>query len=114
MADEREVRVQAWPDIPAKLEHQGAEGNPVKMRVGFDPEPPATVVLRTQPEGALDVQMAMQLLAERPVPLCIRLCEPICVTSEYRIAVDIFDRPVMNVTVRGTTRFAECDDEGPT
>jgi|tagenome__1003787_1003787.scaffolds.fasta_scaffold20935338_2 hypothetical protein len=111
MAEETDVRLLAWPAEPAQLQHRGSAEEPVELRVGFAPDSPAAVVLRTDPEGSLDVRMTMQVRAEEPVPLCIRVCEPICVTSEYRIAVDIFDRPVMSVTVRGTTRFAECDEE---
>ena len=112
MAEEQDIRVTQWPEGPARLVHQGDAESPVPLRVGFEPDTPATVVLRTQPEQQLDVRMAMLLAAQRPVPLCISVCEPICVTSEYRIGVEIFDRPVMSITVRGTTKFANCDVEG--
>jgi hypothetical protein len=111
MAEEQDVRVTQWPEGPARLVHQGDPESAVGLRVGFEPDAPAAVVLRTEPERQLDVRMAMLLAAERPVPLCITVCEPICVTSEYRIGVEIFDRPVMSITVRGTTRFAGCDGE---
>src|SRR3954454_23883642 len=109
MAEEWDVRLLAWPPEPAQVQHRGSAEEPVELRVGFAPDPPAAVVLRTSPGEQFDVRMAMQMRADDPVPLCIRLCEPLCVTSEYRISIDIFDRPVMSVTVRGTTRFAECD-----
>lgn len=111
MAEERDVRITAWPADPAVLQHRGDPEQPVDLRVGFAPDAPAAVLVRTDPERSLDVRMGMEVQAARPVPLCIRLCEPICVSSDYRIAVSIFDRPVMSITVRGTTRFAECDEK---
>src|SRR3954452_2924478 len=81
MAEETDVRLLAWPAEPAQLQHRGSAEEPVELRVGFAPDSPAAVVLRTDPEGSLDVRMTMQVRAEEPVPLCIRVCEPICVTS---------------------------------
>jgi hypothetical protein len=42
--------------------------------------------------------------------LCITVCEPICAQSDYTIAIDIFDKPVASITVRGNTKFYACPD----
>jgi hypothetical protein len=55
--------------------------------------------------------MSVTLQGNEPFPVCIKLCEPICVKSEYTIAIDIFDRPVGVVTLRGTTRLFACPEE---
>jgi hypothetical protein len=47
----------------------------------------------------------------KPVKLCVSVCEPICAQSEYTIAIDIFDRPVASITVRGTTKLFNCSDK---
>ena len=45
------------------------------------------------------------------VPVCIKLCEPICAESKYEIGIEIFDRPVGKITVGGLTRFFNCRDK---
>jgi hypothetical protein len=47
------------------------------------------------------------------VPVCIRVCEPICARSDYTIAVTLFDRPVASITVSGTTRIENCGGTPP-
>jgi hypothetical protein len=42
------------------------------------------------------------------VPVCIRVCEPICARSDYTIGITVFDRPVASITVSGTTRIENC------
>jgi hypothetical protein len=55
--------------------------------------------------------MAMNLRAPETLPLCIRLCEPICAESNYTIGISIFDRPVITITLRGKTRLFGCREE---
>jgi len=45
------------------------------------------------------------------IPVCIRVCEPICARSDYSIGITVFDRPVATINVSGTTRIDNC---GPT
>jgi hypothetical protein len=45
------------------------------------------------------------------VPICIRMCEPVCARSEYAIGITIFDRPVATITVSGETRLFNCDEK---
>jgi hypothetical protein len=44
------------------------------------------------------------------LPVCIRVCEPICIQSDYTVGVTIFDRPVASITVQGLTRVFNCGD----
>lgn len=59
----------------------------------------------------MQVEMAMLMSSRDPVKLCISVCEPICAQSEYTIGIDIFDRPVASITVRGTTKLFNCSDK---
>jgi hypothetical protein len=45
------------------------------------------------------------------VPVCIRVCEPICARSEYTIGITLFDRPVAAITVTGETRLFSCHEK---
>ncbi|MGZ4722761.1 MAG: hypothetical protein ACXV8L_00965 [Ilumatobacteraceae bacterium] len=64
------------------------------------------------PKGPLDSRIALDMMSTRePVAVCIKLCEPICVKSEYVISIDIFDRPVSTITLRGKTTFYNCPEE---
>jgi hypothetical protein len=45
------------------------------------------------------------------VPVCIKLCEPICADSRYEIGIDIFERPVAKITIGGVTRFFNCREK---
>jgi hypothetical protein len=42
------------------------------------------------------------------IPVCIRVCEPICARSDYTIGITLFDRPVATINVSGTTRIENC------
>jgi hypothetical protein len=98
MAEDQDVRIVSWPEEgAANLSHR------------FEEESPARVIVRT--EDGFDVDMAMRISAKEAVPLCIKLCEPICVRSEYTIGIEIFDRPFASITVRGQTNFANCRDD---
>jgi hypothetical protein len=97
--DEQLVRILEWPkEEPALLEHR------------FDADAPANVIVRTD-EGPLSVDMAMNVTARETIPVCIKVCEPICAASEYTIAIDVFDRPVASITIKGLTRLFNCERE---
>lgn len=53
---------------------------------------------------------AISVAVREPIPVCIKLCEPICARSEYTIGIDIFDRPVAAITVKGLTKLFGCDE----
>jgi hypothetical protein len=45
------------------------------------------------------------------IPVCLRVCEPICARSDYQIGITIFDRPVATISVSGETRIFNCDEK---
>ncbi|HML24435.1 MAG TPA: hypothetical protein PKD09_22465 [Aggregatilinea sp.] len=110
MADEQTIHIVSWPPEPARLAHEFAEGDPLSVSVGFE-DTPAHVIVASLPERPLQVAMNMALRAAEPVPLCISLCEPICIDSSYTIGITIFDRPVISITIRGRTRLSGCREE---
>jgi hypothetical protein len=65
------------------------------------------------PPEPLSINAAMDsaLTVRGDVPVCIRLCEPICAKSDYAIGITIFDRPVATITVSGLTRLFNCDEK---
>lgn len=108
MAEERLVRIQEWPKEPARLQHTFDAEQPCPVTLSFE-DSPANVILHTR--EPLSVDMRMALTAREDIPLCIKICEPICARSEYTIGIDIFDRPVAAITVRGQTKLMGCDDK---
>ncbi|MDX6400571.1 MAG: hypothetical protein QOF27_1177 [Gaiellaceae bacterium] len=97
--DEELVRIVEWPKDRALLDHR------------FEADAPAHVVVRSD-EQPFQVEMGMNLSARDVIPVCIKVCEPICAESAYTIAIDIFDRPVAAITIKGLTRLFNCGDEG--
>ena len=110
MADEHDVRILSWPKEPAGLQHHFDPGQPVPVSISFQPSP-ARMVVSTEPNRRLAVDMDMNLRAPETLPLCIKLCEPICAESNYTIGISIFDRPVISITIRGKTRLSSCREE---
>jgi hypothetical protein len=107
MADEQTVRIVEWPKEPAALQHGFDGEQPVPVSIDFDQG--ASIAVQTPDPIGVDMRMA--LTARDDVPLCIKICEPICARSEYTIAIDVFDRPVALVTIRGKTTLYACDDK---
>lgn len=108
MAESSDVRVVSWPeDEPLKVEHS-VGGGTLPVRLAVD----ATPIMARVASGdrPLDVAMRLAVNADDPMPLCVTICEPLCVTSDYIIAIEIFDRPVATIRVRGRTRVAPCDE----
>jgi len=71
------------------------------------------ITITTWPREPLNVNATGEatLTIRQQVPVCLRLCEPICATSEYTDNVTIFDRPVATITVAGITRLTNCDEK---
>ncbi|MBV6522807.1 MAG: hypothetical protein MNPFHGCM_02957 [Gemmatimonadaceae bacterium] len=78
-----------------------ANGETTNINILSWPKEPATVNQATDSTIAVRGQ----------VPICIRVCEPICARSEYAIGITIFDRPVATITVSGETRLFNCDEK---
>lgn len=105
--EEIKVHIDSWPIKSAKLEHKIDQDKSFPISLSFEKNP-ANVIIHTSQEKPLYVDMNMKLSAKETIPLCIKLCEPICARSNYRIGIDIFDRPVASVSLKGETRIYNC------
>ncbi len=112
MAEEQHVRILAWPEGPAHLEHRFEMEKPCPITVSFE-QTPARVVLASDPQQPVNINMNMRVSAREPIPLCIKVCEPICARSDYMIGINIFDNPFASITVRGITRLFNCNEQPP-
>lgn len=110
MAEEHDVRILEWPKDAARLEHHFDPKQPCPVSVSFD-KTPVNVIVASTPERTLNVNMNMALRVSDTLPLCIKLCEPICARSDYTIGITLFDRPIVSITIRGTTRLFNCNEE---
>ncbi len=109
MAEEKDIRIVSWPKEPAALEHRFDPDEPCPVSISFD-ETPAQVVIRTDPQQKLDVNMDMDIRAKNPIPVCISMCEPLCLDSDYTIGINIFDNPFSTIRVRGRSKLSNCRD----
>ena len=78
--------------------------------VSWPPEP-AQVTHLTDPERTPRVDMNMNMRADRPVPVCFTLCEPICARSDYTIGLSIFENPIVRIRIVGETKIQSCRDQ---
>jgi hypothetical protein len=108
--DESKVTIVAWPKEAAVLEHHFPSGEPCPVSISFT-ETPAQVIVSTDPAQPVAVDMDMKVTAREPIPICIKLCEPICARSDYTIGVSIFDNPVASISIRGMTRIHNCREQ---
>lgn len=74
---------------------------------------PTTIIISRWPAepASVNVSMDSQVSFKSELPVCIRLCEPICARSDYNIGITIFDRPVATISVSGLTRLYNCDEK---
>ena len=110
MAEDQSVHIVSWPKEPAGLAHHFDPDQPCPVVLSFD-NSPAHVVVATERGASLAVNMNMNLKVPETLPICIKLCEPICAESNYTIGISIFDRPVVSLTIRGRTRLFSCREE---
>lgn len=110
MEEDHNVHIVSWPEEAAHLAHHFDSEQPLALGVSFG-DSPARVVVAGDRSMALTVNMDMNLKAPDALPLCIKLCEPICAESQYTIAISIFDRPVVSLTIRGRTRLFSCRED---
>jgi len=112
MADEHDVRIVDWPEKAARLTHTFDLDRPCPVSIRFE-DAPARVQVSTS-EQPLKVDMGMAVSASEPIPVCIKVCEPICARSSYRIGITVFDQPVAQIGIQGETRLFNCDEAPPT
>ena len=104
------VTIAAWPpEGLAALQHHFTE-KPCPVSI-FIEKTPLGIDLQLLPETPFNVNMDMELKADDVIPVCMKLCEPICAKSEYRLDIDIGGTPFAGVTLRGKTMIFGCDEE---
>jgi hypothetical protein len=72
---------------------------------------PITHVDPTTPAASTEQPATNIVIIRDTVPVCIKLCEPVCADSKYEIGIDVFDRPVAKITIGGLTRFYNCREK---
>jgi hypothetical protein len=112
MVEDRNITIASWPEKPASLEHRFDPNTPCPVSIHFT-DTAAQILVATDPKTPLDVNMNMTVSAREAVPICIKLCEPICARSDYTIGLNVFDNAFATITLRGITQIAPCGDEKP-
>ena len=107
--EKNNVYIVSWPKEPAQVEHQFKKGSPAEVDIRFDKDP-AHLAIDHWPEDKMNVDMNMNLVVRQPVPVCIRLCEPICAKSDYKISINFLDRPIGSIIIKGMTKLFACTD----
>lgn len=112
MAERQEniVSIVSWPEEVAKVEHNFKLEEPCPVSILIEKQP-LNVEIHSSSNEPLNVNLDMNVTVKEVVPVCIRLCEPICARSEYTIGIDIFDKPFAGVTFRGQTMVFNYQDE---
>ncbi len=96
--EEEIIRIREWPrDQKALLDHTFPE--PVEVTMTNDEKDPFFV----------NMNMNMAGQNNQPIPVCIKLCEPICAESNYRVGIHLFGQPFAEIVVRGITKVFSCD-----
>jgi hypothetical protein len=104
MAEDRDIKVTAWPAEPLRQTHRFDDHSPLPVRVGFPGPTPLTVRLGST-GSPIPVNMRMLLAARGMIPLCFSLCDAICADSDYSVGITLFGRPVITISLRGRTRI---------
>lgn len=104
------VNIVAWPEQVAKFEHYVNPENPCRVSISVEKEP-LNVNVSSSSEESLSINMNMNVLVKEDLPVCFKLCEPICARSEYTVSFDIFDKPFASLTIQGQTTISSSRDE---
>ena len=104
------VSIVSWPEQVAKLEHFFNSEKPCPVSIFIEKEP-LNVNVYSSSEQPLSVNMNMDVKVKEAIPVCFKLCEPICAKSEYTVSFDIFDKPFASLMIRGQTTISNCLDE---
>lgn len=109
-SDETKVTIVSWPKEPVTMEHRMVTEEACAVSISFA-ETSARVIVSTDPKQPVAVNMNMQVTTREAIPICIKLCEPICAKSDYMIGINIFDNPFASINIRGMTRIYNCREQ---
>ncbi len=103
--EENIVHIVEWPkDQAAILEHHFPK--PVDINI------PNPVGLNMYNSEDKPLYLNMNMLGGRSgLPICIKLCEPICAESNYKISLNLMGQPFAEIVVQGITRLFNCNDK---
>jgi hypothetical protein len=57
-----------------------------------------------------DTKLEHHFVVKEPIPICVTVCEPICVDSKYRIGFEFLRIPIGSIGIAGRTRISKCSD----
>ncbi len=96
--EENKVHIVDWPkEKPLELNHS------FKDDLGMD--------VNNWPKMPLDVHMNMLHNEGKPIPVCIKVCEPICARSSYKIGINLMGQPFAEIILNGITTLFNCREE---
>ncbi len=102
--EENIVHIVDWPkDQSALLEHHFPK--PVDVNILH----PVGLNMFNSEEKPLYLNMNM-LGKGNELPICIKLCEPICAESNYKVSFNLLGQPFAEIIVQGITRLFNCKD----
>lgn len=110
MPDIHEVKITQWPKQKALLEHYFKLDEPCPVSIIFD-EKPAHLKVANEKGESFDVNMNMNIKVVETIPVCIKICEPICAVSAYSVGIDLLGQPLARINIKGTTRLGPCDSK---
>ncbi|WP_010664086.1 hypothetical protein [Marinilabilia salmonicolor] len=109
MTEQKDIAIIQWPKETSDLIDKFKE-EPCPVSLQFE-KTPLNVNFLTTEKDPLDVNMKMHLIPDKAIPVCIKMCEPICAKSDYTLNFKIFDRPLGSISIKGTTRVAACENK---
>jgi hypothetical protein len=110
MAVSKTIGVVEFPHGAAGATHTFDPALPAGVTIRFAPAP-ANFALANVAGAPLDATVSTSINAKGAFPLCIKLCEPICVDSDYTLTLTLLGRSIVSVTIRGRTQFYSCSDD---
>ena len=103
MENNQLVKIQEWPKEKAKLEHHFQLDKPCPVAIVFEKNP-AYIYILTYADKPIYHHINLE-------PVCIKICEPICIDSKYRIEVNFLGRNLFNIGLTGRTVASNCKEK---
>ncbi len=101
--EEKIVRIIEWPKEEAHFSHNFPK--PVDINI---PNPVGLNMFNTEERP---LHLNMNLSDGKVLPVCIKLCEPICAESNYKIGITLMGQPFIEIALQGITRIFNCRDK---
>lgn len=110
MPENHDVKITQWPKQKAMLEHYFKLDKPCPVSIFFE-EKPAYVKVGNEKGESFDVDMNMNLKVVEDIPVCIKICEPVCAVSDYSVGIELLGQPLARINVQGKTILGPCEDQ---